>query len=94
MRTIVKTEEGVLELNYMWIPTWLGMNGLLKKELEKELADKIVGLPMDDASLDKIDDMVITTLVEKFPNITGLRNLLRALHYVHFCSSNDTKQAG
>ncbi len=84
MRTVVRTQEGVLELNYMWLPTWIGMNGILKKQLEVELGEKIVGLEMTDDALDLIDQTVIDYLVEQNPHIEGLKDFLDGLKFVHF----------
>ena len=34
MLLVVQTSPGVIELTYMWLPTWLGMNADLKKKVE------------------------------------------------------------
>lgn len=84
MRTVVPTEEGVLELNYLWLPTWIGINSILKKQIEDELGEKIVGLEMTDDTLNQIDEMVVDFLVEQNPHIEGLKDFLDGLKFVHF----------
>jgi len=84
MRTVVRTQEGVLELNYMWMPTWIGMNSIIKSALEKALSEKIIGMTMDEDSLNKIDDMVIDFLTEYNSHVQGLREFLKGLKFVHF----------
>ena len=82
MRTILRTRTGVLELNWTWLPTWVGMNTQLKKAIETELSDKVKGKPMTEAVLDEINDMVIDLLERKVPHVTGLRDYLDGLKFV------------
>lgn len=81
MRAVIRTAPGVVELNWMWLPTFVGMNAKLKKELEERLAPKLEGQPLE-AALDAAHEMVIDFLVEKFPAHPGLRDYLDALKYV------------
>lgn len=81
MRAVVRTAPGVVELNWTWLPTWIGMNAQLKKELEERLAPKLEGRPLEEA-LDDAHEMVIEFLVEKFPALKGMRDYLDALKYV------------
>ncbi len=82
MRAVVLTDPGVLELNWAWLPTWIGMNGRLKQEIEKELEPKIVGLPLTEQSLDHINDMVLDLLEKRCP-LKGLRDYLDGLKFLH-----------
>jgi len=82
MRAVVQTEPGVLELNFMWLPTWLGMNTHLKAEIEAALQDKLVGQPMDDATMDWAHEQVVLFLEEKFPHLGGLRDFLDSLKFI------------
>ena len=82
MRAVVHVDHGVLELNYMWLPTAIGMNSLLKQEIEKTLAEKLQGLPLDDAGLDKAHDVVVEFLESKFPDIQGLGRFLDGMKYI------------
>lgn len=91
MRAVVRTQEGVLELNYMWLPTWIGMSSTIKTNIERELRENIVGMTMDDDSLDAISKMVVDFLVDQNPHIEGLRDYLDGLKFVQF-KSDDTKQ--
>lgn len=83
MRTVIRTDEGVLELNWQWLPTWLGMNHVFKSDLEKSLQKKIVGKPMTDDVLDEVNGMVIDYIEERFgADIDGLRDYLDGLKFV------------
>lgn len=82
MRAVVVTDPGVLELNYMWLPTWVGSNAMLKKHLEEQLQEKVVGLPLTEETLDEVNDMVIGAIEEKYPEIKGLRDYLDGLKFV------------
>lgn len=71
-----------VELNYMWLPTWLGQNAQFKQQLETDLKGKIEGLELTLENLDKIDLMILTYIVEKFANIKGLFDYLDGLKFV------------
>lgn len=81
MQAIVITGPGQVELNWTWLPTWIGMNGALKKEIEKELSDKVIGRPLDEKSLAEINELVIDFLCTRCP-LTGLRDYLDGLKFV------------
>ena len=80
MRVVVVSGKA-LELNYMWLPTWLGQNGAFKQELEKDLAKKIAGRPITADSLDEINTMVIDYICEKY-KVPGLFDYLDGLKFV------------
>ena len=82
MRAVVAVETGVLELNWLWLPTIVGMNAELKQRLEKKLAPDIVGLLITEDSLDHIHNLVVKALCEEFPYILGLELYLQALSHV------------
>lgn len=82
MRVVVVTDPGVLELNFMWLPTWIGINGELKKEIEGALSDMLVGKAMTTPVLDEANDLVIQYLVKKFHNVVGLSDYLDGLKFV------------
>ena len=82
MRTVVfNDEDKTLDLNFMWLPTWVGMNSRLRKELEDALAPVIVGSELTEKRLDEIDSMVIEFLCKKCP-LVGLADYLDGLKFV------------
>lgn len=81
MRTVVVVAPGIVELNWSWLPTFIGMNNRVKQELETALAPKFVGRPLDDALLDYAHETVVSFLEGRFP-IAGLRDYLDALKFV------------
>lgn len=81
MLTVVKTGEGVIELNYMWLPTWLGMNTGVSKPLEDALRMKWVGAQLTNEVLYTIHLEVIAYLVGHY-RIPGLEQYLRAIEMV------------
>jgi hypothetical protein len=90
MRTVVLTHPGILELNWMWLPTWIGSNAVLKRKIEEELGDKIVGRPLTEAELDEINDEVIDLLEHLNPTVEGLREYLDGLKFVKFTCREPT----
>jgi hypothetical protein len=79
MNVVVQTDPGVLELNFMWLPTWIGMNANLKKEIEEELRKEIEGKPLDTT---RAHDFVVRLLVKKYPELRGLDHYLDGLKYI------------
>ncbi len=82
MRAIVLAGDGAVELNYMWLPTFIGMNAVLKREMENELQSTLLGIPLTEQGLDEIHQKVVEYLVKKFPDARGLDMYLDALKYV------------
>lgn len=84
MRTVVHVDRGVLEVNYMWLPAWIGMNSLLLEEIGKHMQSKAVGRELNDTLLDELDTEVISFLMKRFPTIKGLGGYLVGLRGVEF----------
>jgi hypothetical protein len=84
VRTIVRVDKGVLEVNYMWLPSWIGMNSVLLKELAEHMQKKSVGREFNDDLLDELDTEAIRFLMERFPSIKGLGGYLMGLRGVEF----------
>jgi hypothetical protein len=82
MKMVVAAGAGELELNVMWLPTWLGMNTALHQELEADLTPQIVGRVLDEATLELAHEAVLDFFERKFPNIEGLRDYLDAIKFV------------
>lgn len=82
MRAVVVISPGEVELNYMLLPTFIGINALLKKELEDTLKPLIEGQEWSERTLDLAHDLVLDFLVGKFPALHGLRDYLDGLKYV------------
>lgn len=82
MRSIVPASGGALELNYMWLPTFIGMNAVLKKEMEAELQESLRGIPLTEHGLDEAHQRVLEYLVKKFPDVKGLDLYLDGLKFV------------
>jgi hypothetical protein len=81
MRAVVVTEPGKLELNYMWLPTFIGMSNRMKMELEQKLAPELVGKELTEGMLDLAHERVVDFILEKFP-LPGLRDYLDAIKFV------------
>jgi hypothetical protein len=81
MRAVVRTGPGKVELNFMWLPTFIGMSGLMKAELEKKLVPEFTGKPLTEETLDEAHDRAVELILEKFP-LPGLRDYLDAMKFV------------
>jgi len=77
----VTPDGSSLVLNYMWLPTWLGQNAQLKKELEEALSPELRGKEMSDETLDYAHSRVIEVICEKFP-LDGLRDYLDGVKFL------------
>lgn len=82
MRLIVQTGPGIVELNYMWLPTWIGMNTAVKQEIEEAISPLLVGKDMSDENLELAHEAVIDFLDKKYGGLAGLRDYLDALKFV------------
>jgi hypothetical protein len=82
MRCIQLIDGNVVELNYMWLPTWIGQNAKLKKEIEEALKSKIVGKDLSEDTLNEVHEMVLQYLVDRFPAIRGLYDYLDGLKFI------------
>jgi hypothetical protein len=82
MRFVVRTSPGVVELNFMWLPTFVGMNTQLKKRIESELAPKLEGQEMSDDVLDAAHDRVVEIICDMHKALPGLRDYLDAVKFV------------
>jgi hypothetical protein len=80
MRFILQADRSV-ELNYMWLPTWLGHNHSFKKDLEQKLGPKLVGRELTEEVLDEANQMVIDYICEA-NSIPGLRDYLDGIKFV------------
>lgn len=83
MRLVTVDDSGKeLMLNYMWLPTWIGINNPLKKRLEDELKPVLMGKVINDKLLDEAHDLTVDFFVKSFPKLPGLRDYLDALKFV------------
>lgn len=95
MRAVVATHPGILELNFMWLPTWIGSNAHLKQKIEKALSTKFVGRVITEQELDKINEELIDYLQELHPTILGLWEYIDGLKYVKFeCQEQNASTSG
>lgn len=82
MRAVVISGPGQVELNYMWLPTWIGMNQALIKELEAAIAPKFIGVPLTERTLDEMHGAILHFLRMKFGTIEGLWDYVDGLKFV------------
>ena len=82
MRLVDRSGPGAVGLNWMWLPTWIGMNALLVREIENAVADSVVGKDLTEETLQYAHEQVMNFLLSKFPEIEGLFEYLDGLKYV------------
>lgn len=82
MRLVHLTSPGRLELNFMWLPTWLGINKEAKESIEGALRSKVAGTPATEEHLDEINEEVLELLATRYSSIEGLRDYLDGLKFV------------
>lgn len=81
MRAVILTDPGTLELNWMWLPTWIGMNTRLKQEIEREIAPLVEGREITDQDLDQINNEVIRLILKHCP-LEGVGDYLDGLKFI------------
>jgi hypothetical protein len=82
MRIAHVAKDGALELNWMWLPTFIGQNYMVLKELERFWKDLYPeGVSNTPEELDKLHDITIDWFGQKF-KIIGLSEYLSAIRHV------------
>jgi len=78
-----KHNPKILEVVWMWLPTFIGQNTALLGELDHALAAKFPP-PFDvtEDKLDEIHEFVVDYICGKHPIFTGLREYLQAVRGV------------
>ena len=80
MLAVVRTAPGVVEVNYLWLPTWIGMNAALMRDVETHMkAHVAVGQPLNDETLRGMHNEVVLYLSTRFPDLAGLGQYLNGL---------------
>lgn len=78
-----KDKSNILEVAWMWLPTFIGQNTALLGELDHVLSAKFPPpLEVDDKKLDEIHRFVIAWICNKL-QIPGLWHYLRAIEEVN-----------
>lgn len=79
---MAKDNSGALELNWMWLPTFIGQNYAVMRELENVWREKFSGTTFtaetEKSTLTHIHDFTIQWLCERF-KIPGLDKYLHAI---------------
>jgi|WetSurSiteA1Bulk_404760.scaffolds.fasta_scaffold74190_2 hypothetical protein len=82
---MAKDKGGILELNWMWLPTFIGQNYAVMRELEKVWAERYKGISFtpetEEQTLRQIHDFTIQWLSDRF-KIPGLKSYLEALESI------------
>ncbi len=91
MYAVTSPERGVLEVNYMWLPSWVGMNTTLLTEMGEAVRAATVGKPVDVAFVAG-HEAVVNFITAKHPEIKGLREYLDALTYVRVDGEENTQE--
>lgn len=71
----------MVEVRWMWLPTFIGINHAAMTELEKALTNEFMHTKATEQQMDLIDAWVMDWLCKKFP-IPGLREYLTAISHV------------
>lgn len=80
MRVILLRGD-VLEINWMWLPTFISQNRAVMRQLQKEGLKEFKGMHATNDELDRIHKWTLDWICKKFP-IDGLMNYLEAIEKV------------
>lgn len=77
-----RDDPTVLEVAWMWLPTFVGQNSEVLKSLDVALADEFpLPLELTDEKLDEMHNFVVDKVCEKF-QVEGLSAYLQAVKNV------------
>lgn len=79
---LITVDGNAVEVNYMFLPTFLGLNTALMQEMEAKIAPMLVGKEATDDVLDDANDAILDFIEARFPDITGLRDYLDAMKFI------------
>ncbi|CAB4131219.1 hypothetical protein UFOVP276_163 [uncultured Caudovirales phage] len=81
MRVVNEVEPGVIELNFMWLPTFISQNVPLMKELKRDLEKTFLREQVTEETLNSMHASVIMWLEQRFP-FDGVGKYLHAIEEV------------
>jgi hypothetical protein len=81
VRVVFSHRPGVYEVRWMFLPTFIGQNVPMMKQLETELTKTFVGRPAEDSVLDEVHEYVLNWIAKKFP-LNGIRQYLEGISFV------------
>lgn len=81
MRVVVSVGKGVAELNWTWLPTFIGMDSFVRKEM-REVVRQFEGQELTEEVLDQAHKAVCAFLQERYATIHGLAAYLDGLKAV------------
>lgn len=81
MLAVVRTGEGAIAVNYLWLPTWVGMNAALVRDIDAAVGEKFVGQALTDETLLAAHERVVQYVTERF-KLTGLKEYLDGVRQV------------
>jgi len=82
VRTVVPVDRGVVELNWMWLPTFIGMDSVVRRDLQKQVTGLFEGKDLTDSVLHDAHCFVVDFLCSKYPSVDGLDLYLDALKFI------------
>jgi hypothetical protein len=83
MRVVHKSVDtpGAVDLNFMWLPTFIGQNVVMLRELKRELEKEFLKEQLTEATLWAMHHKIIQWLEAKFP-FEGIGKYLHAIEEV------------
>jgi len=79
---VVPTDKATVEINFMWLPSWLTFNRNTLEKLDKVVSEHLVGKAMTEENLKLAHDLVVKEIVAMFPHFKGLDDYLDAIKFV------------
>lgn len=84
---LVFRDHNVYEVQWMWLPTFIGQNIMVMNELGEALRKKFAGqVGKEEDLLDEVHTFILDWLSARFRNISGLREYLEAVKNVQVAS--------
>ena len=81
MRAVIQTDPGVIELNWMFLPTCVGTNRLLMEKMQTEMSEKFEGIELTEHTMDAMHAWVLDFIAEEM-SIQGMWDYLDGLKFL------------
>ena len=76
---LIANNDGVLELQWAWLPYWMASNPQLRSELERDVRDRMLLNAISIAEIDLLHNYALDALRNRFANVPGAVAVIEAI---------------
>lgn len=82
MHLCVSRKNGVIEVNFSWMPYFMALDKTLQETIVEKLKKIAPGEQVTDELLFRLDAVIIETVNQRYPEFVGIGDYLKALKHV------------